>query len=181
MLGEAVDRIRDLAGTDGWIVLGGVSRVVARLTHQLSRVAPERVAEHAALDVHASEAIVAEAARAAACSLRDEADARAVRETTDLANGGGLGAVGPDATSRALEQSCVRELFLSRTYCEENPVDAEDAVRSALDQDALVTDVSGDAAALLDARGGVAARLRFRVVDVAVTTAERDTMGAALA
>ena len=57
------------------------------------------------------------------------------------------------------------ELYLTHRYLEDFPPDAEDAVRAALDQDALVEEVSGAAAGWLDEHGGVAAHLRYRVVD----------------
>lgn len=164
MLDEAADRILDLAGTDGWIALGGIPRVVARLAQHLSpTVAVDRVLELAALDVHASEADIAEAARAGASMLRDASDGRRVAEIADLAESGGLGVVGPAETRRALGQSCVHEMYLTHQYLEDHAATAEDAVRAALDQDALVEEVSGDAAKRLDEHGGVAARLRFRV------------------
>ena len=165
MLAEAAERIRDLAGADGWIVLGGIPRVVARLAQQLSPITPHRVLELAALDVHASEADIAEAARAGASTLRDASDGRRVAEIADLAEAGGLGVVGPTATRRALEQSCVHELYLTHQYLEDHAADAEDVVRAALDQDALVEEVSGDTAKRLDEHGGVAARLRYRVAE----------------
>ena len=165
MLAEASDAIQLLAGSDGWIVLGGIPRVIARLAHQLSAVAPHRLLELAALDVHASEAQIAEAARSSASALRNAADARRLAEIADLAEAGGTGAIGAAATEKALEQSCVHELYLTHRYLEDFPPDAEDAVRAALDQDALVEEVSGAAAGWLDEHGGVAAHLRYRVVD----------------
>jgi hypothetical protein len=59
----------------------------------------------------------------------------------------------------------VRELYLTGRYLEEHMADAEDAVRQALDQGAEVEQVSIDAAAQLDAHGGLAARLRYRSGD----------------
>jgi hypothetical protein len=41
--------------------------------------------------------------------------------------------------------------------------EAEELVRAAIDQGAMVEHVSGEAAERLDAHGGVAARLRYRV------------------
>jgi Bacterial archaeo-eukaryotic release factor family 10 len=165
MLAEASEGIQRLAGSDGWIVLGGIPRVIARLAHQLSAVAPRRLLELATLDVHASEAQIAEAARSGASALRNAADARRLAEIVDLAEAGGPGAIGVAATEKALEQSCVHELYLTHRYLEDFPPEAEDAVRAALDQDALVEEVSGEAAGWLDEQGGVAAHLRYRVAD----------------
>ena len=70
--------------------------------------------------------------------------------------------MGPSETKAALEQASVRELFLTHGYLENHAADAEDAVRAALGQDAVVEEVSGEAAQQLDALGGIAAGLRFR-------------------
>ena len=163
MLADAAERIGELAGADGWIVVGGIPRVVARLAQELAPVAPQRVLELSALDVHSSEAQVADAARAGASTLRNASDARRIAEITDLAEAGGLGLVGATASQHALEQSSVHELYLTHQYLEDHAADAEDAVRAALNQDALVEEVSGDAATRLDEQGGMAARLRFRL------------------
>ena len=71
-------------------------------------------------------------------------------------------ALGPAATRRALERRTVRELYLTGRYLEDHMAEAEDAVRQALDQGALIEQVSHDAAARLDEHGGIAARLRYR-------------------
>ena len=64
----------------------------------------------------------------------------------------------------------MRELFVTHSYLEEHAVEAEAAVRAAIDQSALVEEVAGVAAEWLDARGGVAARLRYRVPSESVGT-----------
>jgi len=73
-------------------------------------------------------------------------------------------------TRRALDQRSIRDLYVTRHYLDEQAAEAEDAVRSALDQDASVEEVSGSAAEQLDRLGGVAAGLRFRpaTLDAAV-------------
>jgi hypothetical protein len=162
LIAETVDRIRCFGADDAWIVLGGTPRVVARLADQLSAFAPHRTLVRHGLDVHASEAAIAGAARAAASTLRNAANRRAIADVADLADAGGLGALGSVATIRALEQACVRELYVSHRYLQDHPADIEKIVRAALDQNALVDDISGDAADELDAHGGMCARLRFR-------------------
>jgi stalled ribosome rescue protein Dom34 len=162
MLAATVDRIVDLAGSDGWIVLGGIRRVVVRLASDLAAVAPNRVLEMPALDVHASEAKIAHAARVGASTLRAAFDARRVAEIVEEAGANGLGVIGAIDTRHALEQASVRELYITRRYLEEYAADAEDEVRLALDQNASVEEVSGAAAEDLDRSGGIAASLRFR-------------------
>jgi hypothetical protein len=170
MLDAVVERVNDAAGSDGWILLGGIKRVVARLAEQLTSVASHRVLELPSLDVHATEAEIAEAARTGASALRDAYDAGRVTEIAERAGAGGLGAVGPANTRQALEQECVRDLFLTHRYRDEHAADAEEAVRAALDQDASVEEVSGHAAELLDRHGSIAADLRFRPAAFAIRT-----------
>jgi hypothetical protein len=162
MVAATVERLTELAGRDGWIVLGGIRRIVARLSRELAAVAPHRVLELIALDVHASEAEIADAARAGASTLRNAFDEKRIAEIVDQAWSHSLGALGPAETRRALEEASVRELYLTHRYLEDHAADAEDAVRAALDQDALVEEVSGRAAVDLDRCGGMAASLRFR-------------------
>ena len=168
MLEQAASRMLELADADGWIVLGGIRRVAIPLASQLEERAPGRVLTLPALDVHAAASDIASAARAAASTLRDSHDADRVADIAGQAAAHGLGVTGNVETKWALEQRSVRELYLTHRYLEDHGADAEDAVRSALDQDATVEEVSGDAARELDAVGGIAAGLRFRPAPAAM-------------
>ncbi|HEV2641716.1 MAG TPA: hypothetical protein VGT98_03375 [Candidatus Elarobacter sp.] len=161
MLAELAERMQAHAGADGWILLGGIERVVAQAMHLLAPVA-SRVGTFESLDVHASPAAIADAARAGASALRDVSDARQIDEISAQADAGALGVVGSAATERALELSCVNAMYLSPRYLADHAADAEEEVHRAFDQDALVEDVSRVAADRLDQRGGIAARLRYR-------------------
>lgn len=163
MLSEASDRILELAGDDGWIVLGGIPAVAANLEGMLRSHAADRVIELDGIDMHDTSAQLADAARSGASSLRDATDARRLSRVENLAGAHGEGALGPDATRRALEQESVRELYLTPSYLEDHSTEAEQLVRSALDQDATIAEVCGEAARRLDDRGGAAALLRYRV------------------
>lgn len=162
MLAEAADRITERAGAASWIILGGIKREVAHLADRLAPAAPDRVLELHTLDVHASEAEIADAARTGASTLRNAFDATRIETIVGLAAAHGLGVLGPGDTRVALAQASVRELYLTRSYLREHASETEDAIRAALDQDASVEEVSGPAAALLDKHGGLAAGLRFR-------------------
>ena len=85
--------------------------------------------------------------------------------------GHGRAALGPAATRDALACRSVRELYITGCYLAEHIAEAEDAIRRALDQGALVEQVSREAAARLDEHGGMAARLRFPTP--ATTVAQR--------
>ena len=169
MIADTFDRVHDLAGADGWIVVGGIKRVVARIARELTAIAPNRVLELGALDVHASEAIVADVARSGASALRDIHDDERVAEIVEMAGAQGLGVAGPEDARHALDACSVRDLYVTHRYLEDHVSEAEQATRAALDQDALVEEVSGQAADRLNRHGGMVAGLRFRpaVIDTA--------------
>jgi hypothetical protein len=163
MLARAAEAARRVAGPDGWMVTGGIPQASRQLADELAALAPGRVLNVESLDIHASKAELREVARTAASTLRDASDAAQIAEIIDAAEATGLGAVGPAATRATLDQSRVRELYVTRRYLESHAAEAEAAVRSAFDQCASVEEVSGVAAAALDAHGGMAARLRYRL------------------
>jgi len=161
MLADAASRIGALAADGAWIVIGGIP-VVA--TSALGLLAPDLAAratraEH--LDVHATDAQVAECARESASKLRDADDLKRIEETVSAAEAGRAGAIGVVDTQRALERAQVRELFITQKFLENQAADADAAVRRAMDEGATVEHVSGEAAARVDALGGMAARLRY--------------------
>jgi hypothetical protein len=162
MIAEAADRAHELAGSNGWILIGGIKRVAARLAELLMPLAPNRVTQVAALDVHASEADIVRIARSTAATLRDTVDDKRVADILEMAGAQGLGVVGPEEARRALEHSSVRELYFTNRFLEDHAAEAEQAIRAALDQDALVEEVSGPAAERLNQYGGLAVGLRFR-------------------
>lgn len=161
MLDEAADRVARAAGRDAWIVIGGIPRVVQRAAERITRSAPGRVLELEALDVHSSESRIEEAARKGAAALRDALELRRVKEAIEQAKPKGAAVIGPTAARSALEERRVREIFFTSRWLEDHPEDAERVVSAALAQRASVSEVSGEAARLLDEHGGVAALLRF--------------------
>lgn len=171
MIAEAVTRAHELAGTDGWIVIGGIKRVAARLAQLLVPLAPNRVIHVDSLDVHASEAEIAETARSAASELRDAVDDRRIAEIIEMAGAHGLGTIGSADAFLALEDSSVRDLYVTDRYLEDHAAEVERAIRAALAQDASVEEVSGRAAERLNEHGGMAVGLRFRASPVEHATA----------
>lgn len=175
---EGTDRMVDdvarktvaLAGSNGWILVGGIPHVAAQVVRTLDRVG-ERVLHLDALDIHATEAQIAAAAQQGASQLRDDTDLRHVDEIIDHAQANGTVALGPAATRRALEQSRVRELYLTHRYVEDQLSDAEEAVRAAVAQGAAVEEVSRGAAQRLDEHGGMGARLRYGLPEIEGATA----------
>jgi release factor family 10 len=161
MLDEAGQRAVELAGPAGWILVGGIPRVAARFEESVAAAAPGRVLRIDHLDVHSSEAIIADAARAGATTMRDALDVQRVTTIIDRAGAGGLGALGTADIRKALTMESVHELLVTHTYLDDHAADAEEAVRAAFDQGAAVEEISGRAAELLDAKGGIGAELRF--------------------
>ena len=171
MIGVAAQRITELADGDGWIVLGGIHRVAARIAERLTLAMPSRVAVLDSLDIHSTDAEISDAAARAASSLRDSDDGRRLTEIYDASGARALGVLGLEETRLALDQRCVRDLLITHRFIEANAADAERIIRDALAQDASIEEVSRGVAARLDAIGGIAAGLRFRptLVDIPAT------------
>ena len=161
MLADAAERVTAIAGPGGWMLVGGIPVVAAHLEGLISPSAPGRVARLDHLDVHSSEAVIADAAKAGSATLREARNIERVKRVIDRAAAGGLGTVGAAATRSALAAESVHELFVTRRYLEDHAPDAENFVGIAFDQAAVVEEVDGRAAELLDAQGGIGAELRF--------------------
>lgn len=160
MLAEVASRIGTLS-TDGWIVIGGIPVVATAALAQLAPDPASRAMRAEHLDVHATDAQVAECARESASKLRDADDLKRIDGAVSAAQSGGAGAIGIVDTVRALDLAQVRELFITQKYLENHAADADAAVRKAMDAGAVVEHVSGEAALRVDALGGMAARLRY--------------------
>jgi hypothetical protein len=163
MLKTASEELLALAGDDGWIVTGGIPRRGGELAKMLRRSARGRVLHLESLDVHASESEIIQAAEEGSSTLRDAFDSAQVEDLVKNADGRGVAALGPARTREALQQSRVGQVYLTHSFIEDHAAEAEDVVRTALLQGALVEEVSRGAAVKLDSHGGVAARLRYRV------------------
>lgn len=153
-------RLSALAGTDGWIVVGGIPHIAAAVHTRLGPEFSARAAR-ADLDVHASDAMVAERARESASRLREARDRAMVEATLSAADAAGAGVKGSIGTEAAVTEGRARDLFITPAFLETHTADAERAVRAAFDHGTSVVLVLGEAATLLDASGGIAARLRF--------------------
>ena len=161
MLAEAASRIGVLAHDGAWIVIGGIPDVATAALRQLAPNAAARAMRAEHLDVHATEAQVAECARDSASQLRDADDLKRIEGAVSAAMTDGAGVIGVVDTLKALAMAQVRELFITQKFLENHAADANDAVRRAMDEGAVVEHVSGNAAVRLDELGGVAARLRY--------------------
>jgi hypothetical protein len=163
MLANAAAHIEELAGQDGWVLVGGISVAASALHGRLD----QRLATRSSvitLDVHASDAAIAESARAHASRLREADDIERVEAVVSATAKGGTGTLGLTNIHRALVNGQVRELYVTSDFVQKHSDEAAVAIRKAFDGGATVEHVSGEAAQRLDAEGGIAARLRFTLV-----------------
>lgn len=161
MLTEVASRIGGLSTDGPWIVIGGIPVVATAALAQLAPDPASRAMRAEHLDVHATDAQVAECARESASKLRDADDLKRIEEAESAAQSGGAGAIGVVDTKRALDLAQVRELFITQKFLENHAADADAAVRRAMDEGAVVEHVSGEPAVRVDGLGGMAARLRY--------------------
>lgn len=150
------------AGQDGIVVLGGTAEAEKKLLAILPRRLEGRVARRRSLHLDMSAAEVREEIRSAAGDLSEQGHDALVAEVVDAARSGGKGALGREATLKALEGMRVDTLLLSRGFIQAHAVPADHAVGLAFSQSAYVEEVSGAAGGRLDREAdGIAARLRF--------------------
>jgi hypothetical protein len=149
------------AALDEGMVIGGASRVAARFRRALAKSVSDRVLQLESLHADATDAEITDAASTGASVLRDAADLRHVAEI--MGGDGEHSTLGPVATRRALERRNVRELYITPRFIEDHRAEAEEVVRQALHQGAVVEPLARAAAATLDEHGGLGARLRYRV------------------
>jgi hypothetical protein len=161
---EVVARVLELAGADAYVLVGGTPQHRHEVATLLAESARDRLAELESLDIHATAASLTAAAREACEGLRMRELRGQVDSLIESAGGRGAAALGPETTRWALEQARVQTLYLTPRFVEEHADAAETAMRAALDQNATIEEVDDEAAARLDAHGGVAARLRYRLV-----------------
>lgn len=169
LLADAVSRVEKLASDDAWVVVGGIDVVATALRGRLSPPVAAR-SMLAALDVHATEPQLAEAARDAASRLRAQQDLDRVEQVIAATAQRGPGAVGLEDTGRALLNSQVRDLYVTSAFLRDHSQEAESTIRRAFDEGAVVEHVSGDAAQRLDTVGGISARLRFVLSDASAVS-----------
>jgi len=172
ILGVAADRmakevahvVGDLAGDDGFVIVGGpiegARRIMTALPERLGARATERSSLH--LDMTLAE--VLEEVRVAAGDMSEREHEVLAMSIVDAASSRNLGVLGRTGAERALAELRVDTLLLSRSFISDNPDLADRMVVEAFGQAARVEEASGGAGAYLDREAeGVAARLRFMV------------------
>ncbi|MFC1791484.1 hypothetical protein ACFL0I_03345, partial [Gemmatimonadota bacterium] len=166
MLKELRDRVCELAGSDGFVLLGGDQEALATLRPLMPRSMDGKILENGSLFVEMSLPEVKAATANGASALSKHRQDTLLDQILEQAFARGNGCLGGKDTCRALEGSQVDILVLSRSFVETNPDFADECVGQAFQQNAEVRVLSGEPGERLDAEGGgVGARLRFRRED----------------
>lgn len=162
LVGALSRRMVELAGPDGWLVVGGTPDPASAAAGEMPDSVLSRVLLQPSLHADATEAQVARAAEESARTLRRAEDRRLVDEVIERSGAAGLGVLGVEPTLRALRERSTDEVFFTRRFVARYPDEAEEVVRTALAQGTVLEEVSGTAAERLDSDfEGIAARLRF--------------------
>jgi peptide subunit release factor 1 (eRF1) len=158
---QIVALLKEQAGSDGFIVLGGTTEVVSALSKQTEAFGDRRL-ERVSMSLDHTLAQVKSHMEEAASEITRRVQTRLLDQVVDAARSGGKGCLGIQATKEALREARVDTLLMSRTLMQRDPDLADHFVGAAFEQGALVEELSEDGATRLDAAGeGVAARLRY--------------------
>jgi hypothetical protein len=161
MLVEVAVRVSELAGRDGWILVGGNATVARATIKGLRSELAHRAAYVERLTTSASPAVIGTVARSWASRLRNENDERSIEAIVAGSESDGPGTTGEPEVTRALDEGSVRALYFTPRFMARHAAEAESIVRKALSTRALVEFVNGVAAQRLDRAGGIAAALRY--------------------
>ena len=158
---ELVSRLTDLAGHDGFVILGGTPEVVSALARECEHFG-DRLLERPSMHLDMSEAEAKAATEEAASELTQRQQAEVLRDVVDAARSRGRGCLGIQATKEALREGRVDLLLITRGMRERDADLADHFVGTAFEHGASVEELSGNGAEVLDAEGeGVGGRLRY--------------------
>ena len=161
MLKEAAGAVRDVAGDAGLAVVGGTPEPTAALVWLLSPALGDRLHEDRSLFTGMTTAQAQKEVEEAASEVSARMQQAVVDEVVEAAGSGGRGALGSAAVGRAAGLGQVERLVLTASFAEARLEDAETLIAGTLAHGGAVEVVGGEAAAVLDREGGLAARLRF--------------------
>jgi hypothetical protein len=159
-LREAGARIEELTRGRGWrAVLGfGDKPEIEELAKGFSNDPKPRFAEQANI-VHAPLEEIRAKTEEALEAFNRQREAKLAQRAIDAAlSAEGRGCLGVADTSFALREARVEHLLLGDGV---EPGDADELIEAALNTDAAVTPLDGEAAAMLDEHGGAGAILRY--------------------
>ncbi len=159
---EIASAVMELAGDGGAVALGGTTKAIAAMSRELEERLPGRIAELPELSFDSTREELTSAVAGAASELTR---ARQARLLEAIAAAGDKASRGWNETYRALAAGAVDTLLVARGMIAECPDDAERLVRLALAQGADVDELGEESGErLVTESGGVAARLRFRLL-----------------
>jgi len=164
MLDGVAERLMELVGPEGPIVLGGVDSVV----NQLRKILPPQAAEYTAvrhrLSFDLGDADIRAEIESAASELSRSRQSDLVENVFDLALSGGAACLGIEDTKRALKNQRVRTLVVSATLRRSEPDEVDWLLGRAFEGGAAAIEVSPESAERLDQEAqGVAALMHYRV------------------
>lgn len=163
MLDDCAEEIEDLAGNDGFVVLGGVHEQAAALAEALPDAFADRCAERPALHMDMSPAQVKTVVEEAASELSRSLQEKRAREVLDVALADGDACLGWEDTARAVSERRVRRVYVSAGARAARADDIDRLVGTAFDGGAEAFELAGEGGRLLDEKaGGIAALLRYR-------------------
>ena len=163
MLKEVKELVTDLAGSDGFVLLGGEQEALASLKRLLPGSMERRLLENESLWLEMSPAEVKAATAEGASALSRRRQEALLKQVMEQALSGGNGSLGGKDTLAALDHGSVDILILSRGFVETNPDYADQCVAKAFEQGADIRVFGGHTSERLDeVGGGIGARLRFR-------------------
>lgn len=155
-------RVAELAGHQGYVIVGGNAAAVHALWRALPAPLAARTLMLPELTAKASEAEIRELAATGLSQLRNADDLALVARVVENVGAHGAAVAGRSATLEALAAGRVHEVLLTERFVAEHTLDAERAVDLALDHATTVEIVAGSGASQLDrSAGGIAAQLRF--------------------
>lgn len=159
---EVVGAVLDMVGDAGGVALGGTTKAIAAVRKDLEDKLAGRIAELPELSFDSTRDELAASVAEAASELTRLRQSRLLEA---CAESGDKASRGWNETYRALAAAAVDTLLVSRGLIEQSPDDAERLVRLALAQGADVEELGEDLGERLGREwGGVAARLRFRLL-----------------
>lgn len=162
MVRDVAEQIETLARPAGWIVVAGLREVAMDVMKHLGKAASKRALYLGGLSADASIPEIARAAAEGRDTLRASHERDRVNDLIDRAAGRNRGVLGLQPTLDALVAGAARDVSVTASVFTTRPDDAEALALAVLTHGARLHEVSGDAAARLDAEcGGVAASLRF--------------------
>ncbi len=162
MLKALVSTLQDRLGNRGRLVIGGTPEVVRHLMDLLPESVRHRTIAASGLRVEMPDVDVRKRVEEAASRLNQQIQEQNVAQVIDEARSGGRGTVCADPVTKALRESRVDTLFLSRGFVRANPEYADHMVGTAFEQNTEVEELAADGGHRLDTEAeGVAARLRY--------------------